>query len=70
MISSYRFREALKAQNDPLFDAPYAWQMWGWPFTPIYVMVICCLLTVACIYVGLYSVVNSSMWSPNTSEES
>lgn len=61
MISSYRFRAALKVQNDPLFTEIYAWQMWAWPFVPIYLMMVCGLLLICCIYVGLYSVVRMCM---------
>ncbi|KAL1305501.1 hypothetical protein AAFC00_002374 [Neodothiora populina] len=61
VISSVRFRAALKAQNDPLFEELYAWRMTGWPFTPIYLMAMCILLLIACIYSGLYSVGSTSI---------
>lgn len=56
-ISSYRFRAALKAQDDQYFSEPYAWKMWAYPFTPLYTLTICALLLISCIYSGLYSLV-------------
>lgn len=53
---SWRFRAALKAQNDPLFDQIYAWKATCYYFTLGWLALGCALLTAACIYVGLYPV--------------
>ncbi|KAF2136050.1 uncharacterized protein K452DRAFT_303069 [Aplosporella prunicola CBS 121167] len=53
-ITSWRFRKALKVQNDPLFDRVYAWKCTAWPFTPLWLFLGCMVLVVACIYIGIY----------------
>ncbi|KAL0259499.1 hypothetical protein SLS55_005236 [Diplodia seriata] len=55
-IVSWRFRSALKAQNDPLFDQVYSWSATFYYFTLTWLALGCALLTAACIYVGLYPV--------------
>lgn len=57
-ITSFRFRAALKAQNDPLFSETYAWKTTLWPLPPIWLL-ICCSLYVGCsIYLALYPIVS------------
>ncbi|OJD34602.1 aat family amino acid transporter [Diplodia corticola] len=56
VIVSWRFRAALKAQNDPLFDQVYSWSASFYYFTLAWLALGCALLTAACIYVGLYPV--------------
>lgn len=56
VIVSWRFRAALKAQNDPLFNQIYAWKANFWIFTISWLALGCALLTAACIYIGLYPV--------------
>uniref|UniRef100_A0A093V6F9 Putative amino-acid permease n=1 Tax=Talaromyces marneffei PM1 TaxID=1077442 RepID=A0A093V6F9_TALMA len=55
-IASFRFRAALKAQNDPLFNEIYAWRTSLWPFPPIWLLT-CCLFYIACsFYLALYPI--------------
>lgn len=56
-ITSFRFRAALKAQNDPLFNEIYAWRTSLWPFPPIWLFS-CCLFYISCsFYLALYPIV-------------
>jgi amino acid transporter len=56
-ITSFRFRAALKAQDDPLFDQVYAWKCSFWPLPPIWLL-ICCSLYMGCsFYLALYPIV-------------
>lgn len=55
-IVSYRFRAALKAQNDPLFEQVYAWKSNLWVFIITWLALGCALMTAACIYIGLYPI--------------
>lgn len=58
-FTSFRFRAALKAQNDPLFNEVYAWQCSYWPFPPIWLLM-CCSLYIGCsFYLALYPIVST-----------
>ncbi|GME52870.1 amino acid permease [Neofusicoccum parvum] len=59
-LTSWRFRAALKAQNDPLFRDLYAYQCWAWPLPTIWLSVCCVLLLICCIYVGLIPIGSST----------
>ncbi|KAF2138161.1 uncharacterized protein K452DRAFT_234977 [Aplosporella prunicola CBS 121167] len=54
VITSWRFRAALKAQNDPLFDQVYAWSASFYNVTLGVLAAGCAFLTAACIYIGLF----------------
>lgn len=57
-VTSFRFRAALKAQNDPLLSEVYAWKCALWPLPPIWLL-ICCGLFMACsLYLALYPIVS------------
>ncbi|KAK5045655.1 hypothetical protein LTR84_009024 [Exophiala bonariae] len=51
-FTSWRFHQALQAQNDPLFRQVYAWKSISWPLMPIWMMLISILLVVCCIFAG------------------
>jgi amino acid transporter len=51
-FTSWRFHQALQAQNDPLFQQVYAWKSISWPLMPIWMMLISILLVVCCIFAG------------------
>ncbi|CAK3973554.1 amino acid permease [Lecanosticta acicola] len=55
-ITSFRFRAALKAQKDPLFDQKYAWMCKWWPFPPIWLLTCCSLYTGCSIYLALFPI--------------
>jgi len=55
-VTSWRFRAALKAQNDQLFTEVYAYRCMWWPFPPIYLFTCSTLLLICCIYIGLYPI--------------
>ena len=57
-IVSFRFRAALKAQNDPLFNEPYAWKCSLWPIPPILLLTCCSFYTACSFYLGLYPIVS------------
>lgn len=55
--TSFRFRAALKAQDDPLLNEIYAWRTSLWPFPPIWLFT-CCLFYIACsFYLALSPIV-------------
>lgn len=58
-ITSFRFRAALKAQNDPLFTEIYSWQCSLWPLPPIWLLACCSLYTGCSFYLALYPIVSS-----------
>ncbi|KAL4820504.1 amino acid permease/ SLC12A domain-containing protein [Aspergillus spinulosporus] len=55
-ITSFRFREALKAQNDPLFSEVYAWRCALWPLPPIWLLTCCCFFIGTSFYLALYPI--------------
>lgn len=55
-ITSWRFRTALKAQNDQLFTEVYAYRTWAWPIPAIWLFAGSTVLLVSCIYIGLYPI--------------
>ncbi|CAN8103343.1 unnamed protein product [Discula destructiva] len=55
-ITSFRFRAALKAQNDGLFTEPYAWPCSFWPLPPIWLLLCCSFYIASAIYFALYPV--------------
>ncbi|KAL5322763.1 hypothetical protein ACEPPN_010739 [Leptodophora sp. 'Broadleaf-Isolate-01'] len=55
-ITSFRFRAALKAQNDPLWTEAYAYQTWFWPIPVVWLFAGSTVLLVSCFYVGLYPI--------------
>lgn len=58
-IVSFRFRAALKAQNDPLFDQIYAWKCSLWPLPPIWLLICTSFYTACSLYLALYPIVSS-----------
>lgn len=56
-ITSFRFRAALKAQNDPLFNQTYAWKCALWPLPPIWLLSCCLLYIGSSFYLALYPIV-------------
>ncbi|KAL1844423.1 hypothetical protein VTK73DRAFT_2586 [Phialemonium thermophilum] len=56
-ITSFRFRAALKAQNDPLFSQPYAWKCALWPLPPLWLLACCSLYLGSSFYLALYPIV-------------
>ncbi|KAL4887320.1 amino acid permease/ SLC12A domain-containing protein [Aspergillus karnatakaensis] len=57
-ITSFRFRAALKAQNDPLFTEIYAWKCAIWPIPPIWLLSCCCFYIGTSLYLALYPIVS------------
>jgi yeast amino acid transporter len=55
-ITSFRFRAALKAQDDPLWQQPYAWKCKWWPFPPAWLLICCSLYTGCSFYLALYPI--------------
>ncbi|KAJ5725154.1 uncharacterized protein N7483_006511 [Penicillium malachiteum] len=55
-ITSFRFRAALKAQNDPLFDQIYSWKCSIWPIPPIWLLTCCCFYIACSLYLALYPI--------------
>ncbi|KAF4459808.1 Amino acid polyamine transporter I [Fusarium albosuccineum] len=53
-LTSFRFRAALRAQNDPLFSEAYAWKVNFWPLGPMVVLCICVLMLACCILAGAF----------------
>lgn len=57
-ITSFRFRAALKAQNDPLFTQVYVWKTSLWPLPPIWLLLCCCFYIGTSFYLALYPIVS------------
>lgn len=57
-ITSFRFRAALRAQNDPLFRETYAWKCSLWPFPPAWLFACCCFYIGTSFYLALYPIVS------------
>ncbi|KAF1974830.1 hypothetical protein BU23DRAFT_579570 [Bimuria novae-zelandiae CBS 107.79] len=55
-IISFRFRAALDAQNDPLFNEPLAWKCTLWPMPSILLLTRGALYTACSFYLGLYPI--------------
>ncbi|KAL4998747.1 hypothetical protein BDV10DRAFT_184887 [Aspergillus recurvatus] len=53
-IISFRFRAALKAQNNPLFSELYTWRCALWPLPPIWPLTYYCFFIGTSFYVALY----------------
>ncbi|KAL8813527.1 MAG: hypothetical protein Q9223_002360 [Gallowayella weberi] len=51
-FTSWRFHKVLAAQDDKLFSDLYAWRSTMWPLAPVWLMSICTILLISCIYVG------------------
>ncbi|KAI9741325.1 MAG: hypothetical protein M1834_003042 [Cirrosporium novae-zelandiae] len=60
-ITSFRFRAAIKAQNDPLFTETYAYRCTLYPFPPTWLFLIGTLLLTSLIYTGLLPVGSDSV---------
>lgn len=60
-ITSFHFRAALKAQNDPLFTQVHAWKCTIWPFPPAWLLICCCFYIVCSLYLALYQIVSYSL---------
>ncbi|KAF7550722.1 hypothetical protein G7Z17_g5515 [Cylindrodendrum hubeiense] len=52
-LTSWRFHQALVAQNDSLLSEVYAWKSWMWPTAPGWLMTVSTLLLVSCIAAGV-----------------
>ncbi|KAF7558224.1 hypothetical protein G7Z17_g167 [Cylindrodendrum hubeiense] len=52
-FTSWRFHQALVAQNDQLFSQVYAWKSVAWPVAPIWLMSVSILLLACCIGAGI-----------------
>jgi yeast amino acid transporter len=57
-ITSFGFRRALKAQNDPLFEETYAWKCSLWPLPPIWLLICGAFYTGCSFYLALYPIVS------------
>jgi yeast amino acid transporter len=47
-FTSWRFHQALKAQNDRLFSEIYAWQSTKWPLAPAWLSIVSTLIFAGC----------------------
>jgi amino acid transporter len=56
-ITSFRFRAALKAQDDPLLLQTYAWKCSCWPLPPTWLLTCCAFYTGCSFYLALYPIV-------------
>lgn len=58
-ITNWRFRQALRAQDDKLFREVYAWSAWKWPLPPWYLLTISTLLLACCLATSIDPLVSS-----------
>lgn len=64
-FTSWRFHQALDAQNDSLFSQPYAWKSSTWPVAPVWLTVISTLLFASCWAAGLKPIGASKLSAEN-----
>jgi amino acid transporter len=58
-VTSFCFRAALKAQNDPVFKQVYAWKCSFWPLPPIWLLICCSLYKGCSFYLALFPIVRT-----------
>ncbi|KAF2015672.1 hypothetical protein BU24DRAFT_369562 [Aaosphaeria arxii CBS 175.79] len=52
-FTSFRFRASIKAQQDPVFSAPFAWKSSKYPLAPAFLLAGSTVLLISCIYAGV-----------------
>ncbi|EXJ91451.1 hypothetical protein A1O1_04563 [Capronia coronata CBS 617.96] len=52
-FTNFRFRQALRAQNDKIFNQTYGWESTLWPLAPAYLMVISLMLLICLLYLSI-----------------
>ncbi|OJK04249.1 hypothetical protein ASPACDRAFT_1878881 [Aspergillus aculeatus ATCC 16872] len=52
-VTSFRFRAAMRAQQSPLFETPYAWQSLLWPLAPVTSLAVSSVLLVCLLYTSI-----------------
>lgn len=52
-FTNFRFHQALRAQDDKIFDQTYGWRSMAWPFMPAYLMVVSAMLLVCLLYAAI-----------------
>lgn len=57
-VTSFRFRAAMRAQQSPLFETPYAWQSLLWPLAPVTSLAVSSVLLVCLLYTSIKPVVS------------
>lgn len=57
-FTNYRFRQAIKTQNDSLFLEPYAWSSKLWPLSPVWTMAVSLMLLICCFAAAIDPVVS------------
>lgn len=60
-FTSWRFHKVIAAQDDQLFSGLYAWKSTMWPLAPVWLMTVCTLLLICCVYVGAKPPVRQSL---------
>ncbi|PYI34381.1 proline-specific permease [Aspergillus indologenus CBS 114.80] len=58
-VTSFRFRAAMRAQQSPLFETPYAWQSLLWPLAPVTSLAVSSVLLVCLLFTSIKPVVSS-----------
>ncbi|KAJ9660897.1 hypothetical protein H2198_002242 [Neophaeococcomyces mojaviensis] len=64
-FTSWRFRQALAAQNDGLFQESYAWQSSKWPLAPGWLFAVSTLIFACCFAAGLKPLGGTSLSAEN-----
>jgi amino acid transporter len=52
-FTSFRFRAAIKAQDDKVFSDPFAWKSSRWPLAPVALLLGSTLLLTSCLYAAI-----------------
>lgn len=60
-ITSFRFRAALKAQNDNLLSETHAWKSSFWPLPPLWLLLNGAFYIGSSLYLALYPIVSSAV---------
>lgn len=64
-FTNYRFRQAVKAQNDELLEEQYAWRSSWWPLAPAWLMLISVMLLICCLFAAIDPLDGSSFTAYN-----
>ncbi|KIW55159.1 hypothetical protein PV05_07463 [Exophiala xenobiotica] len=52
-VTNLRFHQALRVQKDKLFEQTYPWRSIAWPLAPVWLLLVCLMLTVCLLYAAV-----------------
>ncbi len=58
-VTNLRFHQALRVQKDKLFEQTYPWRSIAWPLAPVWLLLVCLMLTVCLLYAAVTPLVSA-----------